>query len=156
MKPSIFFRMAVILGLLAASHGAGASSLLRDLSGNLSIGTLSIVASPVVSAVGSAQGGAALSAGPVILVSGASLVVSGLVHNENMSEIFLTAVGSAGQYSVTLGAQAVKAVGLAVGAMVEVVSESSGTILVTSGKVLAFIPNALGEALLSQQRLAAP
>ena len=42
------------------------------------------------------------------------------------------------------------------GAMVEVVTESSGTILVTSGKVLAFIPNALGEALLSQQRLAAP
>lgn len=156
MKPSMVCRMVLLLGLLGTAHGASASLLYGELSSKISIGTLSIMASPVVSAVGSVQGGAALSAGPVVLVSGVSLIVSGLAHNDNMAEVLLTAVGSVGHYSVTVSAAAANAVGLAVGATVQVLAESSGTILVTSGKVLAFVPNALGEALLSQQRLAAP
>lgn len=156
MKLSMLYSAALVFGAMVATQDAAASSLGGTLSGQLSIGTLSVVASPLVSVAGSAQGGAAVSAGPVLLVSGMSLVVSGLVHNADMSEILLSAVGSVGQYSVKLSAQAARAVGLSVGATVQVLADSTGTILVTSGKVLAFIPNAMGEALLSQQRLPAP
>lgn len=149
MKLSMLYSVALVFGAMVATPDAAASSLEGKLSGQLSIGTLSVVASPLVSVAGSAQGGAAVSAGPVLLVSG-------LVHNADMSEILLSAVGSVAQYSVTLSAQAARAVGLSIGATVQVLAESTGTILVTSGKVLAFIPNAVGEALLSQQRLPAP
>lgn len=60
----------------------------------------------------------------------------------------ISVVGSAkGESGPAAGSIAVVAGG--------VISETTGTLLVASGKVVAFIPSELGEALLSQKRLPA-
>jgi cytidylate kinase len=46
-----------------------------------------------------------------------------------------------------------KEVGLTVGTSVKTIAESTGYALVASGKLLAFIPNEIGMALLHQSRV---
>ena len=55
--------------------------------------------------------------------------------------------------SVELSRSTVKASGAAIGSAVQVTATASGTLLVVSGKVLAFIPNKLGETLLEHSRV---
>lgn len=98
---------------------------------------------------GVAQGSVAAFAGGTYVVSGVAQIASGTV------EIILSSVGSAARLSVQLSGKAVDAVGVSVGTTVQLVSETTGTLLVASGKVLAFVPNAVGETLLSQNRLPA-
>lgn len=90
------------------------------------------------------------------MVVGGAYVVSGIVETvAGAVEILLTSVSSGAKLSVKISGKTVDAVGMSVGATVSVISETTGTLLVASGKVLAFIPNELGEALLSQKRLPA-
>ena len=55
--------------------------------------------------------------------------------------------------TVAMSASAVRSAGLSVGKTVNVVSEATGHSLVDMGKLLAFIPNAAGEALLHRSRV---
>src|SRR5476649_2885184 len=136
-----------VTAALAANDGSSASSA----SDKISIGTMSVIAAPVVSVGGSAHGDASgVAAGSVAVV--ASGVVQGAAEGV---EVILSSVGSAAKLSVKLSGKAVDAIGMSVGTTVQVVSETTGTLLLASGKVVAFIPNALGEALLSQKRLQA-
>ena len=124
-------------------------------SDKISLGTLSILAAPVVSVAASGAGDSSgPAAGSGALVLGGAYVVSGVGQSvADGVEVVLTSVGSAAKLSVKLAGKTVDAIGLSVGTTVQVVSETTGTLLVASGKVVAFIPNALGEALLSQKRL---
>lgn len=121
----------------------------------ISVGTMSILAAPVVSVAASGHGDSAgPAAGSVAVVLGGAYVVSGIGQSvADGVEVVLTSVSSAAKLSVKLAGRTADAIGLSVGATVQVVSETTGTLLVASGKVVAFIPNALGEALLSQKRL---
>ncbi|RFP11344.1 MULTISPECIES: hypothetical protein [unclassified Duganella] len=120
----------------------------------ISVGTMSILAAPVVSVAASGHGDSGPAAGSVAVVAGGAYVVSGIAQSvAGGVEVVLTSVGSAAKLSVKLAGKTVDAIGLSVGTTVQVVSETTGTLLVASGKVVAFIPNALGEALLSQKRL---
>lgn len=121
----------------------------------ISVGTMSILAAPVVSVAASGHGDSAgPAAGSVAVVLGGAYVVSGIGQSvADGVEVVLTSVSSAAKLSVKLAGRTTDAIGLSVGATVQVVSETTGTLLVASGKVVAFIPNALGEALLSQKRL---
>ena len=121
----------------------------------ISVGTMSILAAPVVSVAASGHGDSAgPAAGSVAVVLGGAYVVSGIGQSvADGVEVVLTSVSSAAKLSVKLAGRTADAIGLSVGTTVQVVSETTGTLLVASGKVVAFIPNALGEALLSQKRL---
>jgi len=90
------------------------------------------------------------------VVAGGAYVVSGIVEGaSNVVEILLSSVANGAKLSVKISGKTANAIGLSAGATVQVISETTGTLLVASGKVIAFIPNALGEALFSQKRLSA-
>ena len=160
MTANTAFRTTIAGVVLALSSAAalaqnGVSNFTP--SEKISLGTMSILAAPVVSVAGSAHGdsaGPAAGSGAVAL--GGAYVVSGVGQSvADGVEVVLTSVGSAAKLSVKLAGKTANAIGLSVGTTVQVVSEATGTLLVASGKVVAFIPNALGEALLSQKRLPA-
>lgn len=144
---------AALLALGSASAQNGVSNFTP--SEKISVGTMSILAAPVVSVAASGHGdsaGPAAGSGAVVL--GGAYVVSGVGQSvADGVEVVLTSVSSAAKLSVKLAGKTADAIGLSVGTTVQVVSETTGTLLIASGKVLAFIPNALGEALLSQKRL---
>lgn len=119
----------------------------------ISVGTLSILAAPVASVAGSAgKGGPA--AGVALASIGGFYVISGIVDVGGDSvEVMLNAVKGAGKLSAKVAKSAPNTVGASVGASVEVSAVATGTLLVTSGKVLAFIPNTVGEALLHHSRV---
>ena len=160
MTANAAFRTTIAGAVLAlASAAALAQNGVSNFtpSEKISLGTMSILAAPVVSVAGSAQGdsaGPAAGSGAVAL--GGAYVVSGVGQSvADGVEVVLTSVSSAGKLSVKLAGKTANAIGLSVGTTVQVVSEATGTLLVASGKVVAFIPNAPGEALLSQKRLPA-
>lgn len=146
------FGAALALSTAAAMAQNGVSNFTP--SEKISVGTMSILAAPVVSVAASANGDSGPVAGSAAVVIGGAYVVSGVAQSvAGGVEVVLTSVGSAAKLSVKLAGKTVDAIGLSVGTTVQVVSETTGTLLIASGKVLAFIPNALGEALLSQKRL---
>jgi hypothetical protein len=160
MRTSAAIRTTIAGVVLALSSAAalaqnGVSNFTP--SEKISVGTMSILAAPVVSVAASGHGDSAgPAAGSGALVLGGAYVVSGVGQSvADGVEVVLTSVGSAAKLSVKLAGKTANAIGLSVGTTVQVVSETTGTLLIASGKVVAFIPNALGEALLSQKRLPA-
>lgn len=147
---------AALLIAATAVIAADGGSTGMNASEKISIGTMSVIAAPVVSVAGSGRGDSGLAEGSITMVTGGAFVVSGIVQGvAGGVEILLSSVSSAAKLSVKISGKAVDAIGLSVGTTVQVISETTGTLLVASGKVVAFIPNALGEALLSQKRLPA-
>jgi hypothetical protein len=152
------FRLVAGTALLLLSHVAGAAQ--NGLSNgkpsqNISVGVVSVVVAPAASVAESVQGHNPVPASGLALV-GTSYVVAGVVEaGADVVELLLTSASTGAKLSVKLSGQAVHNIGVSVGNTVEFTAHASGTMLVASGKVLAFIPNAVGEALLSQQRLPA-
>ena len=114
----------------------------------LSVGTASLVASPFTSIHG----------GPlpasIFLVAGSALVVTGVaVGGLDEVEVVLKNIVNGSTAVLETSSSVANSVGVAVGSALEVVAESTGYSLVTSGKILAFVPNALGESLLYQSKL---
>jgi hypothetical protein len=86
------------------------------------------------------------------VASGGRLVVSALEPVADGLRVSFRAVGA----SVDASATAVVTVGrdasLAVGTVVSIAAEATGYALVTAGRIIAFIPNELGQSLLRQER----
>jgi hypothetical protein len=119
----------------------------------VSVGTMSILVSPTWSIQGSADGNPL--AGSALAGTGSVYVIGGIINGAKDSvEIILDATSGAGKVSVTLGRSAFEKAGISVGTTVQAVAESTGTLLIASGKLLAFIPNSVGEALLYNSRVA--
>ena len=113
---------------------------------------------PVASVVGAASvAGAAAStvvAIPVALaVSGAVLTVKAIEASAHGTVIVLERASDAATASVELGAAAAGGIALSVGASVVTTVIASGVILSAAGEVLCFIPNAIGRALLYNERI---
>jgi hypothetical protein len=146
--------LVLALGSAAALAQNGVSNFTP--SEKVSLATMSILAAPAVSvaASGHTDSAGAAAAGSVAVALGGAYVVSRIGQSAaDGVEVVLDSVGSATKLSVKLAGRTVDAIGLSMGTTVQVVSETTGTLLVASGKVVAFVPNALGEALLSQKRL---
>lgn len=120
------------------------------------LATMSVLAAPVGSAIASSQGQNPIK-GSVAAVAGLFLVtaISNQGASANITLSPANAASNALQVSVTMPKSASDAVGVSVGTAVTAVSETTGTALIASGKVLAFIPNAIGEALLFQAKVPA-
>ena len=134
--------------LLASTQAAQAQS-------EVSVG-LSML--PVASVVGAASvAGAAAStvvAIPLALaVSGAVLTVKAIEASAHGTVIVLERASDAATASVELGAAAAGGIALSVGASVVTTVIASGVILSAAGEVLCFIPNAIGRALLYNERI---
>lgn len=148
--------LLVLAGALLHLTPAGAQSgATMGGSEQISAGTMSILAAPVVSVAGSA-GGAGPVQGSTLAGIGSAFVVSGITQGgQDTVELILDAVSGAGKVSVKVAKSGFEKLGVSVGATVQAVTESTGTLLVASGKVLAFIPNAPDEALLRHERVPA-
>ena len=134
--------------LLASTQAAQAQS-------EVSVG-LSML--PVASVVGAASvAGAAAStvvAIPVALaVRGAVLTVKAVEVSARGTVFVLERASDGAVASVELGAAAAGSVALGVGASVVTTVIASGVILSAAGEVLCFIPNAIGRALLYNEKI---
>ncbi|QTD45875.1 hypothetical protein [Ottowia testudinis] len=113
---------------------------------------------PVASVVGAASvaGAAASSVVAVpaaLLVSGAVLTVKAVEVSARGTVFVLERASDGAAVSVELGASAAGSVALGVGASVVATVIASGVILSAAGEVLCFIPNAIGRALLHNERI---
>ncbi|QBI04778.1 hypothetical protein EYF70_01705 [Pseudoduganella albidiflava] len=86
------------------------------------------------------------------LIAG-SVVVAGSQKVGDGVELVVESVGNASRSTVRLSGAAATGLSVAAGTVVDVVATSTGHALVLSGKVLAFIPNELGEVLLHRSRV---
>jgi hypothetical protein len=104
--------------------------------------------------VGSGAAASAVVALPVALSTvGAVLVVRTVESTARGTVVLLERASDGAQASIELGARAAGGVSLAVGTVVTVSAIGAGVLLSAAGEVIAFIPNALGRALLHNERL---
>lgn len=88
-----------------------------------------------------------------LMISGAALTVIAISEVAEGTIWVLERASDGARFSVTLSAQSIGAASLAVGTAVTVVACSTGWVLSTAGKAIAFIPNELGKALLYNERV---
>ena len=89
-----------------------------------------------------------------VAASGTALVES-VEAAGDASVVVLAGASDAAQATVRLSGRAARDASLVAGASVNVVATSTGCLLVAAGKVLAFIPNEIGKALLHHSRVSA-
>lgn len=143
-------RLAIAVACVAAFAVGGAHAQ--------SEASVAVSMLPLASVVGTASvaaaGAAALSAAPVLLsAAGAVFVVKAVEVSARGTVYVLERASDGARVSVEVTARSASAVAVGVGAMVTVSVVGAGLILSTAGEVLAFIPNALGRALLYNERL---
>jgi hypothetical protein len=134
--------------VLAASLCAPALAQSNKASQASGLAANSILASPVLSLEGKPlEASVALGLGGVFTVvavaEGASEAVSLTIKGVEAGSTFIVKASTA----------AVKASAVVVGTSLRVTAESTGYALLASGQLLAFIPNAIGQALLYQSQV---
>jgi hypothetical protein len=88
-----------------------------------------------------------------VAVTGSAVVESVQAVGDGI-EIVLAGAGQASRATVRLSGEAARGLSVGAGTVLQVVAMSAGHALVLSGKVLAFIPNEVGQALLHHARAA--
>ena len=124
--------LATLLGLACASASAAdpsaPSKAISELTGSVVLGSIVAVA-----------------------VTGSAVVESVNAVGDGI-EIVLEGAGQASRATVHLSGAAARGLSIVAGTVVQVVALSAGQALVLSGKVIAFIPNEVGQALLHHAR----
>lgn len=112
-------------------------------------------AMPIASVVGSAAaGGSAVAAVPLLLsAAGTVLVVQAVAVTASAAVYVLARASDGAMVSVEVLGAATSGASLAAGTLVTVSVVGAGTVLSAAGEVIAFIPNALGRALLHNERV---
>jgi len=131
----ILFATLLALGssaTLAAGHQSGQSAV-SNASANLS---------------GVVVGGSILT-----VAAAGSVVVASVKTVGDGLEVVLENVADASRATVRLSGKVAGGVSLAAGTTLEVVSASTGYVLVMSGEAIAFLPNEAGKALLHHARV---
>ena len=141
-RPSLLaLALDCTLALSSVAHAAGPSE-------TASRGLGSIAASPLASVEGGPLAASAF------FVVGASFVVIGV--GAGVGEVVSVVVQSSvdGSKAVIKASSAIaREVGVSVGSGIKVIATSTGYALLASGKLLAFVPNAVGQELLYQSKL---
>ena len=134
------------LGALSLSWPAAAQTGASALSAVSALPLASVlVASDVASTVGQASA--------LVLVAGASLVLRAVESTARGTVWVLERASDGARVSVEVAARAAGTASLAVGTAVAVSAIGAGIILSVAGEAVAFIPNAVGRALLHNRRL---
>ncbi len=89
------------------------------------------------------------------LAASGTVVVDSVVAAGDASVIVLVGASDAARATIQLSGRAAREASLAAGASVNLVATSTGYLLVSAGKVLAFVPNEIGKALLHHSRVSA-
>ncbi len=111
----------------------------------------SVVAGSAVAASGAAS---AVATVPLALSAGGAVLVVKSVELSAQGTVWvLERLSDGARASVRLSTRAAGAASVGVGTLVTVSLTGAGAMLSASGQVLAFIPNALGEALLASEQV---
>jgi hypothetical protein len=103
-----------------------------------------------------AEGSATVVVGSLSAVAASgTVVVDSVVAVGDASVVVLAGASDAARATVRLSGRAAREASLAAGASVDVVATSTGCLLVSAGKVLAFVPNEIGKSLLHHSRVSA-
>ncbi|MGZ3183826.1 MAG: hypothetical protein ACXU8N_15425 [Telluria sp.] len=103
-----------------------------------------------------ADGSAAVVGGSVQVLAGAgSVVVRSVELSADGAVLVLETIAGGARVSVRVSGEAARGLSLAAGATVEASTIATGTLLVAAGRVIAFLPNEAGKALLYHARVAA-
>lgn len=149
--PSLHRHLAAIglsLTLLAspAAHAQSEASVALS-----ALPVASVVTGSAVAASGAAS---AVTTVPVALSAGGAVLVVKTVELSAQGTVWvLERLSDGARASVRLSTQAAGAASAGVGTLVTVSLTGAGVMLSASGQVLAFIPNALGEALLASEQV---
>lgn len=111
-----------------------------------------ISAMPVASVVG-ASAGAVVAIPVAFSTAGAVLVVKGVEASAKGTVYVLERMSDGARASVEVSGKAASGASAAVGTVVFVSVISTGVVLSVAGKVIAFIPNEIGKALLHNERV---
>jgi hypothetical protein len=134
---SFSIRRFAVTALLAASMaGAQAQSGLSEAS--------ALSALPI---------GVSVAAPLVVLSAGATLTVVAVEASAVGSVWVLERASDGARASVRLGSEAVGALSVAAGTVVVVTAVSTGWVLSTASRAIAFVPNEIGAALLYNERV---
>lgn len=136
--------VALALGMLFSAP-ARAQSEVSALS--------AISALPLASVVVAGGASAVLVMPAVLSTAGAMLVVKTVESTARGTVYVLERASDGAQASIELTGKAVGGASLAAGTLVTVSVIGAGVLLSAAGQVIAFIPNALGRALLHNERL---
>jgi hypothetical protein len=136
---------ATMLAIAGASpvHAHGEGSALSALS-----------ALPMASVIGGSAVAGSVAAIPLALsVSGAVLVVSAVEASARGMVLVLERASDGARASVEIAGRGVAGASLAVGSVIGCSVIGSGVVLSAAGQAIAFIPNAMGRALLHDEQL---
>lgn len=140
------FAVGVVIGM-----ACGTAPALAQSDASLALSALPLASAVAGASLDGAQGAVGL---PLALSQGGGqLVVKAVNASANGTGYVLERVSDGAMATVNLSANAVGAVSVGVGTVVESSAMGAGVILSVAGEVLAFIPNAVGEALLHNERL---
>ena len=131
--------------ITASVLSTSVSAQVITASEKMSLGGLSIIASPVLSLEGKpVDASTALAAGGAFVVIG---VVDG---SAEVTSVTLKNIANGSQYVINVSGKAAREASVMASTSVRVVAESTGYAIMASGKLLAFIPNAIGQAMMHQ------
>jgi hypothetical protein len=133
---------ALIAAIIIASASPVAIAA-EDGSTNLSNASALVAGGSVLVTAGSLS---------VVAASGAAVIGSVQVVGESTLVVLESAVNSS-TATIRLSGEAARGFALAAGTTVSVAVHASGHMLIAAGKVVAFIPNELGKALLCHERI---
>jgi hypothetical protein len=102
-------------------------------------------------AISEVTGSVVLGSIAVVGVTG-SVVVDSVTAVGDGIDVVLDGAGQASRATVHLSGEAARGLSIGAGTVLQVVAMSAGHALVLSGKVIAFIPNEVGQALLHHAR----
>jgi len=110
---------------------------------------------PVASMIGgaSAVAGSAVVAPMAVLASGAVLVVQSVELSARGTVYVLERASDGARVSVEIAGRTARGASMAAGTMVVCSVIGAGVVLSVAGEAIAFLPNALGQALLHNERL---
>ena len=145
-----FARTGVVVALVAASVLAPMRVGAQSEASALSV----LSAFPLASVLLASEAtGAVAQASALLSAAGATLVVKSVESTARGTVYVLERVSDGLRISVQVTGNVAGATSLAVGTAVTVSVIAAGTVLSVAGQVLAFIPNAVGQALLYNRRL---
>ena len=145
----------VAIFLIAMSAGIVSLTSSFDVKAQSEAAALSAISvMPLASVVVGSAAASTVVALPVVLsTAGAVLVVKAVEVTARSTVYLLERASDGASASVELISDGVAVASIAVGTVVTVSVVGAGVVLSTAGRVLAFIPNALGRALLHNERL---
>ena len=141
------------VALLTAIVLAGSPLRAQAQSEASALSALPLASVVVAGSAASATAGAVLAVPVALSAAGAVLTVRAVEVSARGTVYLLERASDGAQASIALASRGVGAVSVGVGTLVTVSVVGAGVVLSVAGEVIAFVPNALGRALLHNERI---